>query len=112
LCWQTVEQQSIPALAIASAVSIKFRNHGNLQKINILRLFRSLKAFPDRNTKLTKQNSFHDSFYFLARQTSMNSWLEKLYSTTLLDNSAQLFGMTALPANFENLERNSRKDFQ
>jgi len=88
LCWQTVEQQFNPALAIASAVSIKFRNHGNLQKINILRLFRSLKVFPGRNTKLTKQNSFHDSFYFLARLTGMNSRLEKLYSTTLLDNFA------------------------
>ena len=88
LCWQTVEQQFNPALAIASSVSIKFRNHGNLQNINILRLFRSLKVFPDRNMKLTKQNSFHDSFYFLARLTGMNSRLGKLSSTILPDNFA------------------------
>jgi hypothetical protein len=31
LCWQTVEQQSIPALAIASAVSMHYKNRHETQ---------------------------------------------------------------------------------
>jgi hypothetical protein len=50
LCWQTVEQQFIPALAIASAVGAKFGNHGKLQNISLLRLFYSLKVSHDRKS--------------------------------------------------------------
>ena len=40
LCWQTVEQQFIPALAIASAVTIKFKkSRQTTDKQNIKRLF-------------------------------------------------------------------------
>ena len=71
LCWQTVEQQSKSALALASTVSAKFRNRGKLQIINLLRLFRSLKTFPDRKSILDRQNSVLDNFDFL-------TWLARL----------------------------------
>jgi len=49
LCWQTVEQQFIPALAIASSVMAHNKRHGNRQINSILRQFiRSLKTHSDR----------------------------------------------------------------
>jgi hypothetical protein len=39
LCWQTVEQQFIPALAIASAVGSKFKTLGKQQTISNLKYF-------------------------------------------------------------------------
>jgi hypothetical protein len=55
LCWHEKAERFNPALAIASTVSAKFRIHGNLQNINSLRLFRSLKIHSDRQEFLAGQ---------------------------------------------------------
>ena len=92
-------------LGLAATVGAKFRNHGKLQNINLLRFFRSLKIFPDRKSILTRQNFVLDSFDFSARLVRQE------FSTGILSatNSAGLFGLTEL---LDNLDRNFGKDFQ
>jgi hypothetical protein len=75
---------------IDSLQSAKFGNHGKLQKFNLLRLFLSLKFFPDRKFSLNRQNSILANFDF----------------------SARLFNLTELLNKSDNFSRNSRKVFQ
>jgi len=107
LCWQTVEQQFIPALAIASAVGSKFRNRGKLQNINLLRLFRSLNLFFRQKISFDKTEFQLDNFYFSPRQFWLDSFglncsARILHANSLHDksgskNSVQLFDWNAFP---------------
>ena len=85
LCWLTVEQQFIPALAIASAVGNKFKNHGKIRRIKLLRHF-----FVHWNFSLTDKNCWLDNLDSSARLVRLdwrgtNSRLDKLGWTLRLD---------------------------
>jgi len=89
LCWQTVKQQFIPALAIASAVGAKFGNHGKLQNINLLRLFVPWKFLPTEN--LVFSTEFLSGQFWLPDLT-VSAWilcLTNLPGQTWFDFSAR-----------------------
>ena len=101
LCWQTVEQQFIPALAIASAVTIKFRKSRQKPDKQIITTFLvHWKPFlrETRVCQIRKLSSTVLTFQldWLGEFPARKTWLDNLARQTRLDLSVWQFCPTIL----------------